>query len=159
MGELSHLQPVTKNNNRPLNKISFQSQQNKRLNSFKRDMQNAINELIIKHKLTNLSGEPIVHLSTQIKLNAIICVCDEAVLGCNLAAVVLTLFHKYLVANCQNEINELMNMQIYIGIFNINNEINNQSNIDDNFNNNVNNILVNNHEIGNDAVHSYFKYI
>ncbi|PKK62548.1 hypothetical protein RhiirC2_855599 [Rhizophagus irregularis] len=179
------LQPVTKDNNRrkrPLDEISSRSQQNKRLNSFGRDVQNAIDELIIKHKLTNLSGEPIVHLcyieldykenqqayikfknsnnfsATQTRLDAIVRVCDEAVLGRdgyrNLAAVFPTLFREYLVANRRNEINELMNMQIHIGIFNIDNEINNQSNIDDNFNNNVNNILVDDHEIGNGAFRS-----
>ncbi|PKC54419.1 hypothetical protein RhiirA1_477341, partial [Rhizophagus irregularis] len=179
------LQPVIKDNNRrkrPLEEISSRSQQNKRLNSFGRDVQKAIDELIIKHKLTNLSGEPIVHLcyieldykedqqayikfknpnnssAIQTRVDAIVRVCDEAVLGRdgyrNLAAVVPTLFREYLVANRRNEMNELMNMQIHIGIFNIDNEINNQSNIDNNINNNVNDILVDDHEIGNGAFRS-----
>ncbi|PKB95691.1 hypothetical protein RhiirA5_385841 [Rhizophagus irregularis] len=179
------LQPVIKDNNRrkrPLEEISSRSQQNKRLNSFGRDVQKAIDELIIKHKLTNLSGEPIVHLcyieldykedqqayikfknpnnssAIQTRVDAIVRVCDEAVLGRdgyrNLAAVVPTLFREYLIANRRNEMNELMNMQIHIGIFNIDNEINNQSNIDNNINNNVNDILVDDHEIGNGAFRS-----
>ncbi|POG73827.1 hypothetical protein GLOIN_2v1826762 [Rhizophagus irregularis DAOM 181602=DAOM 197198] len=162
--------------------ISSRSQQNKRLNSFGRDVQKAIDELIIKHKLTNLSGEPIVHLcyieldykedqqayikfknpnnssAIQTRVDAIVRFCDEAVLGRdgyrNLAAVVPTLFREYLFANRLNEMNELMNMQIHIGIFNIDNEINNQSNIDNNINNNVNDILVDDHEIVNGAFRS-----
>ena len=122
-------QPVlttTKNNKRkrPLEEVSSRSQQNKRLNSFGKDVQKSVDELIIKHKLTNLSGEPIVHLcnmefnykenqACHIKfkdsnnfsstLDAIVRVCDEAVLGRdgyrNLAAVVPSLFREYLVAD------------------------------------------------------------
>jgi hypothetical protein len=59
-------------------------------------------------------------------------VCDNALLGCdgyrNIAALVPTLCHEYLVANRQNKINELINAQTNIGIFNIDNEINDQSN-------------------------------
>jgi hypothetical protein len=147
------------------------------LSSFGKDVQKAIDELIIKHKLTNLSGEPIVHLchikleykenqayikfknpndfsATQTRLDAIVRVCDEAVLGRdkyrNLAAVVPALFREYLVANRRNKINELMNAQIHIEIFNIDSEINDQSSIDDN----VNNILIDDHDIGNGSFRS-----
>jgi len=73
------------------------------LNSFGRDIQKAVDELIVKHKLTNSSGEPILHIrhidfdykenqacikfkdsnpiATQTKLDAVVCVCDEALLG------------------------------------------------------------------------------
>ena len=129
-------------------------------------MKKAVDELIVKHKLTNSSGEPIVHLhhmefdykenQAYIKfkdpnnfsatLDAIVRVCDEAVLGRdgyrNLAAVVPILFHEYLVSDHQNKINELMNAQIHIGIFNIDND------------NNSNGILVNDHEVGNGAFRS-----
>jgi hypothetical protein len=100
-------------------------QQNKRFNSFGKDVQKAVDELIIKHKLTNSSGKPIVHLchigfdykenqscikfkdsnpiTTQLRLDTIVCVCDEALLsrdGCrHLAAVVPDLFREYLVVN------------------------------------------------------------
>jgi hypothetical protein len=111
------------------------------LSSFGKDVQKAIDELIIKHKLTNLSGEPIVHLchikleykenqayikfknpndfsATQTRLDAIVHVCNKAVLGRdgyrNLAAVVPALFREYLVANRQNKINELMNAQTLV---------------------------------------------
>jgi hypothetical protein len=138
----------------------------------------AVDELIVKHKLTNSSGEPVVHLhhmefdykenqacikfkdpnNLSATLDAIVRVCDDAVLGRdgyrNLAAVVPTLFREYLVANRRNEINELMDAQIHIGIFNIDNEINDQSNIDDDFNDNAGGILVDNHEIGNGAFRS-----
>jgi hypothetical protein len=148
------------------------------LNSFGRDVQKSVNELIIKHKLINLSGEPIVHLchmefdykedqacikfkdpnNFSVTLDAIVRICDEAVLGRdgyrNLAAVVPTLFREYLVANRRHEINELMNAQIHIGIFNIDNEINDQSNIDNDSNNNVGGILVDEHEVGNGAFRS-----
>jgi hypothetical protein len=126
----------------------------------------AVDELIVKHKLTNSSGEPIVHLhhmefdykenracikfkdpnNFSATLDAIVCVCDEAVLGRdgyrNLAAVVPTLFREYLVADRRNKINELMNAQIHIGIFNIDND------------NDSNGILVNDHEVENGAFRS-----
>lgn len=152
-------QPVTtiKNNKRkkPLGDITSQSQQYKRLNSFGKDLKKAIDELIIKHKLTNLSGQSIVNIhhieldykenqacikfkdsnfTTQTRLDAIVCVCDEALLGFDryrsLAAVVPTLFREYLIADCRNKINELMNIQICIEIFNIDKEIDDQFSID-----------------------------
>ncbi len=52
----------TNKRKRPLEDITSQSQQNKRFNSFGKDVQKAVDELIIKHKLINSSGEPIVHL-------------------------------------------------------------------------------------------------
>jgi len=58
-----------------------------------------------------------------------------------------------LVANHRNEINKLINAQIHVGIFNLNQEINDQSNIDD-FDEYTNDILVDNHEIGNGAFRS-----
>ena len=128
-----------------------------------------------------MSGEPIVHLchieldykenqacirfkdsnnfsTIQTRLDAIVRVCDEAVLGRdgyrNLAAVIPTLFRKYLVSDRRNKINELISSQIHIGIFNIDNEINDQSSIDNNSNNNINGILVDDHEVGNGAFRS-----
>jgi len=59
-----------------------------------------------------------------------------------------------LVANHRNKINKLINTQIYIRIFNTNQEINDQLSIEDDFNENINNILVDDHEIGNRAFHS-----
>jgi hypothetical protein len=155
------------------------------LNSFGRDVQKAIDELIIKHKLSNLSGEPIVHIrhiefdykenqayikfkdpnftTTQTRLDAIVHVCDEAVLGRdgyrNLAAIVPTLFREYLVADRRNKINELINAQIPIGIFNIDNEINDQSSIDNDFNDNIGDILVDDREIGNGAFRSILSLL
>ncbi|RGB22162.1 hypothetical protein C1646_678031 [Rhizophagus diaphanus] len=61
-------QPVTavttevNNRKRLLEDITSHSQQNKRFNSFRRDVQKAVDELIVKHKLTNLSGKPILYL-------------------------------------------------------------------------------------------------
>ena len=145
------------------------------MNSFGRDIQKAVDELIVKHKLTNSSGEPILHIrhidfdykenqacikfkdsnpiATQTKLDAVVCVCDEALLGrdgyWHLAAAVPTLFREYLVANRRNEINELINAQIPIGTFNIDREINDQFSIDNNFNEYIGGILVDDHEVGN----------
>ncbi len=52
-------------------------------------------------------------ITTQLQLDAIVRVCDEALLSRDgyrhLAAVVPTLFREYLVANHQNEINHLIN--------------------------------------------------
>ncbi|GBC45685.2 hypothetical protein GLOIN_2v1761838 [Rhizophagus irregularis DAOM 181602=DAOM 197198] len=53
---------------RPLEKITSQSQQNKRFKSFGKDVHKAVDELIIKHKLINVSGESIIHLQ-QIGFN------------------------------------------------------------------------------------------
>ena len=137
---------ITNKRKRPLEDITSQSQQNKRFNSFGKDVQKAVDELIIKHKLTTSYGEPIVHMrhiefdykenyacikfkdlnpiATQLRLDAIVRVCDEALLSRDgyrhLAAVVPTLFREYLVANRRNEINNLINTQIHIEIFNIN---------------------------------------
>lgn len=130
-------------------------------------MQKAIKDLIIKHKLTNLSEEPILHIhhigfdykenqgvcinfkdSNPIttKLDAIVRVCDEALLSRdgyrNLAAVVPELFREYLVADRRNKINEFMNSQIHIEIFNIDQNINQL--------NGYNNVLV----VGNGAYRS-----
>ena len=112
--------PTTKANNRkrPLEDITSQSQQNKRLNSFGKDMQKAANELIFKHKLINSSGQPIVYINhiglnykenqvcikfkdsnpiaIQTGLDAVIRVCDEALISRDgyrhLSAVVPDLF-------------------------------------------------------------------
>jgi len=56
-----------------------------------------------------------------------------------------------LITNHQNEINKLINTQIHIKIFNINQKINNQFSIEDDFNENIDNILVDDHEIRNEA--------
>ena len=172
-------QPKDNKRKKPLEDITSRLQQNKRFKSFGKDIQKAVDELIIKHKLTNLSGEPIVYLNhiefdykenqacikfkdsssitTQTKLNAIVRVCDEALLGHDgyrhLAAVVPTLFREYLVADRWNEINELINAQIHVKIFNTNQDIN-QSSIDDNFNEHISDILVDNDEVGNGAYRS-----
>ena len=150
---------TTKANNRkrPLEDITSRSQQNKWLNSFGRDVQKAVDELIIKHKLTNSSGEPIVDIchidlnykenqacikfkdsnptATQTKLDAVIWVCDEALLGRDgyrhLAAIVPILFREYLVTDRRNRINELINVQIPIETFNLDIKINNQFSFDD----------------------------
>ena len=88
---------------RPLEDITSRSQQNKRINSFGYDVQKAVDELIIKHKLTNSSGQPIMHMNyiefnykenqtyikfgdsnsitTQTRLDSIVRICDEAFLG------------------------------------------------------------------------------
>ena len=95
----------------------------------------AVDELIIEHKLTNSSGEPIVDIchidlnykenqacikfkdsnptAIQTKLDAVVRVCDEALLGHDgyrhLAAIVPILFREYLVADHRNRINEFIN--------------------------------------------------
>ena len=56
-------QPKVNKRKKPLEDITSRSQQNKRFKSFGKDIQKAVDELIIKHKLTNLSGEPIVYLN------------------------------------------------------------------------------------------------
>ena len=59
-----------------------------------------------------------------------------------------------MVANHRNKINKLINTQIYIRIFNTNQEINDQLSIEDDFNENIDDILVDDHEIGNRAFRS-----
>ncbi len=58
-----------------------------------------------------------------------------------------------MVANRRNEINKLINAQIHVRIFNLNQEINDQPNIDD-FDEYTNDILVDDHEIENGAFRS-----
>ncbi|PKY62503.1 hypothetical protein RhiirA4_489062, partial [Rhizophagus irregularis] len=175
--------PTTKvdKRKRPLEDITSRSQQNKRFNSFGSDVQKAVNQLIVKHKLTNSSGQPIVYIrcieldykenqiyvkfkdsnpaTTQTRLDAVVRVCDEALL-CrdgyrHLAAVVPFLFREYLVADRRNEINKLINTQIPIEIFSIDREINDLSNINDNLDDHTSDILViDHHEIGNGAFRS-----
>ena len=171
---------------RPLDDITSRSQQNKRFNSFGNDVQNAVNQLIVKHKLTDSSGQQIVHMRSveldfkenqvhigfknldftnyQIRLDAVVRACDEALLGRDgyrhLAAVVPTLFREYLVANRRNKINEIINAQIHIETFNIDQEIhNNQFSINDNINENTDDILTDDCEIGNGAFRSLFKLL
>ena len=62
------------------------------------------------------------------------------------------LFREYLVSDRRNKINELINAQIHIGIFNIDREINDQPNIDND--EHTSDILVNNQEVGNGAFRS-----
>ena len=161
---------------RPFEDITSRSQQNKRLNSFGNDIQKAVDELIVKHKLTNSFGEPIIHMhniefdykenqvcikfkdsnsiTTQARLDAIVRVCDEALLGRDsyrhLAAVVPILFREYLVANRRNMINKLINAQIHVEIFNTDQNINQ----DEDFNEHISDILVDNNEVGNGAFRS-----
>ena len=173
--------PTTKvdKRKRPLEDITSRSQQNKRFNSFGSDVQKAVNQLIVKHKLTNSSGQPIVYIrcieldhkenqvyikfkdsnlaTTQTRLDAVVRVCDEALL-CrdgyrHLAAVVPFLFREYLVADRRNEINKLINTQIPIEIFSVNREINDLSGINDNLDH-TSDILIDDHEIGNGAFRS-----
>ena len=76
-----------------------------KINDFGRDLQKAVDELIIKHKLTNSLGESIIHVhhiefeykenqacikfkdsdsvATQTRLDAIVRVCNNAFLGCD----------------------------------------------------------------------------
>ncbi|RIA79913.1 hypothetical protein C1645_839650 [Glomus cerebriforme] len=66
--------------------------------------------------------------TTQTRLDAVVHVYNEALLGrdgyWHLAAVTPILFHEYLVADHQNKINELINAQIRVRIFNINQDVN-----------------------------------
>lgn len=166
---------------RPLDDITSRSQQNKRLSSFGNDVQNAVNQLIVKHKLTDSSGQQIVYIrsidldykenqvhikfkdldstTNQTRLDAVVRACDEALLGRDgyrhLAAVVPTLFREYLVANRRNEINKIINAQICVETFNVDQEIHDyQLNINDNINEHTDNILVDDGEIGNGAFRS-----
>jgi hypothetical protein len=166
-----------KNNNqkRPLEDITSRSQQHKRFKSFGKDVKKAVDKLITQHKLTDSSGQPIVYARyiefdykedqfqikfknqiIQTRLDAVVRVCDEALLGRDgyrhLAAVVPILFREYLVAERRNKINEIINAQIRVGTFNIDQDIN-QSNIED-VNNNISDILIDNFEIGNGAFRS-----
>ncbi|PKY57574.1 hypothetical protein RhiirA4_429083 [Rhizophagus irregularis] len=163
---------------RPLEEITSQSQQNKRFKSFGEDVHKAVDELIIKHKLTNVSGESIIHLqqigfdykenqvcikfkdpdpmAIQTRLDAIVRVCDEALLSRDgyrhLAAAVPSLFREYLVADRRNKINELINTQINVKIFNIDQDINQINDHDSDVH--TGDILVNNYEVGNGAYRS-----
>ena len=160
---------------RPLDDITSRSQQNKRFNSFRDDIQKVANQLIAKHKLTNSSGQPIVYVRcieldykedhvhikfkdpnptiTQTRLDAVVCACDEALLSRDgyqhLAAVVPILFCEYLVADRRNKINELINAQIHVGTFNIDQDID-----QDDYFNEPSDILVNNEKVGNRAFRS-----
>ncbi|CAJ0648437.1 2555_t:CDS:2 [Entrophospora sp. SA101] len=73
--------------------------------------------------------------TNQARLDAVVCACDKALLGCdgyrNLAAVVPNIYHEYLVAERRNEINEIINSQIHIKTFNTNNESSEQYTEDD----------------------------
>src|SRR6185312_14037195 len=77
----------------------------------------------------------------------------------HLAAVIPILFREYLVTDRRNRINELINIQIPIEIFNLDIEINNQFSFDDNSNENVGDILVDNNEIGNGSFRSLFALL
>jgi len=161
-----------------LEDITSRSQQNKRLSSFGNDVQNVVNQLIVKHKLTNSSGQQILYVrniefdykenqvhirfkdldftTNQTRLDAVVRACDEALLGRDgyryLAAVVPTLFREYLVSNRRNEINKIINAQIYIETFNVDQEIHyDQSN---NVNEYTSGILIDDCEIGNGAFRS-----
>ncbi|PKC74141.1 hypothetical protein RhiirA1_388380 [Rhizophagus irregularis] len=146
IGSLPITTTATKVNERkrPLEDITSQSQQNKRINSFGCDIQKAVDELIIKHKLTNSSGQPIMHMhyiefdykenQTYIKFG-----------DSNFTTTQTRL---------DSIINELINIQIYIRNFNIDKEINNQSSIDDDVNEYTGDILIDDHEIGNEAFRS-----
>ncbi|RGB29920.1 hypothetical protein C1646_765998 [Rhizophagus diaphanus] len=138
---------------KPLEEITFQSQQNKRFKSFGEDVHKAQigfdykeNQVCIKFK----DSDPI---AIQTRLDAIVRVCDEALLSHDgyrhLAAVVPSLFREYLVADRQNKINELINTQINMKIFNIDQDINQINDHDSDVH--TGDILVNNYEVGNGA--------
>ncbi|RHZ79768.1 hypothetical protein Glove_141g120 [Diversispora epigaea] len=152
---------------RPLNKLSI-SQQNKRLISFGQDAYQKINQLILKQRLTSKSGKSIricnieleaenkiINLKYNLpvditKLNTLVRVHDEALLGRDgyrkLAAVEPHLTCEYQIAQRRNEISKLINNQIPIEIFNIDQK----SIIDEDEDyNNSDGILVDEHEIGN----------
>ncbi|RHZ47772.1 hypothetical protein Glove_567g2 [Diversispora epigaea] len=161
---------------RPFEDITSRSQQHKRLKSFGKDVKKTVDELIVKHKLTDSSEQSIIfphyiefeykenqiqikfkNLDSKIRLDAVVRVCDEALLGRDgyrhLAAVVPSLFREYLVANRRNEINKLINAQIPVEIFNIDQDVN-QSNTNNYNSEIINDILVDNNEIGNGAFRS-----
>ncbi len=161
-------------------RFTLRSQQNKWFNNFENDIQKAVNELIVKQKLTNSFEQSVVYIyyiklnykenqvcikfkdlnpnTTQMRLDVVVCACDETLLSYDgywhLASVTLILFREYLIANHWNEINKLINIQIHIRIFNTNQEINDQLSIEDDFNENIDDILVDDHEIGNRAFRS-----
>jgi len=90
---------------------------------------------------------------TQIRLDAVVHACDEALLSRDgyqhLAAVAPILFCEYLVADQHNKINELINAQIHVGIFNIDHDIN-----QDDYFNEPSDILVDSEKVGNGAFRS-----
>ncbi|CAH1771294.1 163_t:CDS:1, partial [Entrophospora sp. SA101] len=104
---------------KPLDEITSNSQQNKQFNSFGKDAYDNINKIITKHRLTNSINQQIVYVcnieleyngnqvfikfnptTNQARLDAVVCACDKALLGCdgyrNLAAVVPNIYHEYL---------------------------------------------------------------
>ena len=95
---------------------------------------------------------------TQIRLDAVVRTCDEALLSRDgyrhLAAVVPILFREYLVADRRNKINELINAQIHVGTFNIDQDID-----QDDYFNEPSDILVNSEEVGNGAFRSLFTLL
>jgi hypothetical protein len=165
---------------RPLDDITSRSQQNKRFSSFGNDVQDAVNQLIVKHKLTDSSGQQIVYVrsveldykenqvyirfkdldstANQTRLDAVVRACDEALLGRDgyrhLAAVVPILFREYLVANRRNKINEIINAQIPVETFNIDQEIHDDQLNINNINEHISDILIDDCEIGNGAFRS-----
>ena len=90
---------------------------------------------------------------TQIRLDAVVRTYDEALLSRDgyrhLAAVVPILFREYLVADRRNKINELINAQIHVRTFNIDQNINQDYDF-----NESDDILVDNNEIGNSVFRS-----
>lgn len=149
------------------------SQQNKRLISFGQDAHQKINQLILKQRLTSESGKSIQICNIELeaenkiinlkynlpvditKLDALVRAHDEALLGRDgyrkLAAVEPHLIREYQIAQRRNEISKLINNQIQIGIFNIDQK----SVIDEDEDyNNSDGIVVDEHEIGNGAYRS-----
>ncbi|GES91544.1 hypothetical protein GLOIN_2v1481704 [Rhizophagus clarus] len=146
--------------------------------SFGSEVQKAVNQLVVKHKLINSSGQPIVYIrcieldykenqvyirfkdsnptmTTQTRLDAVVRVCDKALL-CrdgyrHLAAVVPFLFREYLVSDRRNEINKIINIQVPIEIFNVDREVYDLSSVNDNLDDDI---LIDDHEIGNGAFRS-----
>ncbi|RIB26203.1 hypothetical protein C2G38_2163990 [Gigaspora rosea] len=129
----------------PLYHTRLQIGSQPRLNNFGKDLQKAIDELTIKHKLTNLFGESIVnihHIELDYKENQACIKFKDSNFTLKQDLMLLYI----------NKINELMNIQINIEIFNIDKEINDQFSIDSS--EYTSDILVNNSEIGNGAFRS-----
>jgi hypothetical protein len=164
----------TASKKRPLSTIQTKSGQNKRFAAFGKDSEQELSSLIIKHRMTTKTGQPIVHvrnieldfngetinLSYQHdsdepkKLDAIVRACDESLLARDgyrrLSAVESHLTREYRIEQHRIEITSIMNNKIRIGAFNIENSIDDF----DMFEQPEEGILVEETEIGNGAYRS-----
>ncbi len=163
---------------RPLATIQTISGQNKRFTSLGRESGKAIRSLIKKHRLTDETNQPIVHIrkieldfngksiiltydnkNELTKIDAIVRACDESLLVHDgyrwLAAVEAFLIREYLIANCRIEITNLINKDLRIRTFNINKS-------DDDLSNHLESdggIIVDEAEIGNDTYKSIYTIL